>query len=80
MHLANMTEFFLWCSVINTGLLILWAIMLLVAPGWVYCTQKHYFPMDESQFRLVFYCLLGFFKMQVIVFNWVPYFALRIMA
>jgi hypothetical protein len=80
MHPANMTEFFLWCSVINTGLLLLWALMLLVAPGWVYRTQKAYFPMDESQFRLVFYCLLGFFKMQVIVFNWVPYFALRIMS
>ena len=80
MHPANMTEFFLWCSVINTGLLLLWALMLLLAPGWVYRTQKHYFPMDEDQFRLVFYCLLGFFKVQVIIFCWVPYFALRIMA
>ena len=80
MHPETFAQFFLWCSVINTGLLLLWALLLLVAPGWVYRTQKPYFPMDEGQFRLVFYCLIGFFKMQVIIFNWVPYFALRIMA
>ena len=80
MHPANLAEFFLWCSVMNTGLLILWALLLLAAPGWVYRTQRPYCAMDEKQFRQVFYCMLGLFKALVIVLNWVPYFALRIMA
>ena len=80
MHLANMTEFFLWCSVINTGMLLLWTLFLGVFPNWIYSTQRAFFPMEKEQFRIVFYCLIGFFKVMVIVFNWVPYFALRIMA
>lgn len=79
MHPAVFGEFFLWCSVINTGVLIFWTLLLLLAPGWLYRTQKPFFSMDEDRFRLVFYCLIAFFKVQVIVLNWVPYFALRIM-
>lgn len=79
MHPATLSEFFLWCSVINTGLMLFWALILLLAPGWVYRTQKPYFPWGEEQFRMVFYCVIAFFKVMIIIFNWVPYFALKIM-
>ena len=45
MHPETFAQFFLWCSVINTGLLIFWALILLVAPGWVYRTQKPCFAL-----------------------------------
>ena len=80
MHLANMTEFFLWCSVINTGLMIFWTLVFVLAPDWVYRTQKAFFPISREHLTVVLYCYIGFFKVMVIVFNWVPYFALRIMA
>ena len=79
MHPATFVEFFLWCSVINTGLLVFWGLVFMLAPDWVYRTQSAFFPMERKQLSLVLYCFLGFFKAMVIVFNWVPYFALRIM-
>jgi len=80
MHPDTLAQFFLWCAVINTGMLLLWTLFLLATPGWIYSTQKPFFPMEKDQFRLVFYCLIGFFKVMVIIFNWVPYFALKIIA
>ena len=80
MHLANMTEFFLWCGVINTGMMFFWVLIFTLAPDWVWRTQKVFFPIPREQFTTMLYCFLGSFKVLVIVFNWVPYFALRIMA
>lgn len=80
MHPDTLAQFFLWCSVINTGMLLFMVLILAAAPGWVYSTQKAFFPMEQDKFKLVFYCMIGFFKVMVIIFNWVPYFALKIIA
>jgi hypothetical protein len=68
----------MWCTIINFGLLALWAIIFLLAPNFVYAMQSRWFSISREQFDLVFYSFLGAFKIIVIVFNLVPWIALSI--
>ena len=79
MDLATLTSFFFWCLIINGGLLTLWIVIFMAAPGMVYRTQSRWFPMSRETFSLVFYCFLGLFKIFFLFFNVVPYVALRIL-
>lgn len=79
MHPDTVIQFFLWCSVINTGLLIFWTLIFAIVPDWVARTQQSFFPIPKEQLTIILYCFIGFFKVMVIVFNWVPYFALKLM-
>jgi len=78
MEIATLTSFFGWCSVLNMGLLLLWSLFFLVAPDLVYRTQKKFVPISRENFDLVMYSFLGLFKLLVLVFNVIPWIALRI--
>ena len=75
MTIQLLTEFFMWCTVINGGLLIFWTVMLMSAPSLVYSIQTKFFPMPRETFNVVIYAFIGLFKLFFIVFNVVPYFA-----
>ncbi|HPQ37731.1 MAG TPA: hypothetical protein PLW97_08835 [Synergistaceae bacterium] len=40
MNLAELTRFFMWCTLIDGGLLLLWTGALLLCPDLVYRKQK----------------------------------------
>ncbi len=73
-----LTQFFMWCTIINGGLLIFWTIIFIGAPNLVYRTQKIWFPISRETFNLVMYAFLGLFKILFLIFNVVPYVALLI--
>ncbi len=73
-----LTEFFMWCTIINGTLLLLWTIMLILMPNIVYRVQSLWFPMSRETFNVVMYSFLGLFKIIFLVFNVVPYVALLI--
>ena len=78
MDLHVLTTFFMWCTIINAGLLILWIAFCLFAPDLVYRTQSKWFPTPRETFNVVMYSFLGLFKTFFLVFNLVPYVALLI--
>ncbi len=78
MDIQTLTSFFMWCTVMNGALLVLWSIMLLFAPDLVYRTQSRWFPISRETFNVVIYCFLGAFKIVFLAFNLVPYLALLI--
>ena len=78
MDIQMLTEFFMWCTVINMSLLAFWSLMFLLAPDMVYRTQSRWFPISRETFNVALYSFLGLFKIVVIVFNLVPYLALMI--
>ena len=79
MAMHTLTAFFMWCTIINGALLILWITMCVAAPDVVYRTQKVWFPIPRETFDVVMYSFLGFFKIVFLVFNLVPYLALLIL-
>ncbi len=78
MDLQTLTAFFMWCTIVNGGFLILWVGFCVLAPNLVYRTQSQWFPIPRETFNVVIYSFLGLFKIFFLVFNIVPYVALLI--
>ncbi len=78
MDIQTLTAFFMWSSIINGGILILWTVLSAFAPNLVYRTQSILFPLPRETFDLVIYAFLGLFKIFFLVFNITPYLALLI--
>ena len=78
MDIQTLTTFFMWCTIMNGALLLLWTTLLIVAPDLVYRTQSIWFPIPRETFTVVIYSFLGLFKIVFLVFNVIPYVALLI--
>ncbi|MES9948779.1 MAG: DUF6868 family protein [Candidatus Thiodiazotropha sp.] len=78
MNSQLITDFFMWCTLINGGLLILWTLFILFAPELVYKTQSRWIVISRANFDLLAYLFLGIFKLFFIFFNLIPFLALLI--
>ena len=67
-----------WCSVINIVLLIWWYLFFFLAHDWTYRLHSKWFKLSVETFDTVHYAGMGLFKVGILLFNLVPYFALRI--
>ena len=67
-----------WCSLMNSGVLVFWFVMLVLARGFVYGVHSALFKVSRERFDEIHYNLMGFFKLSVFLFNLVPYLALLI--
>ena len=72
-------EFLAWCSAINIGMLLVSTIMLLFMRGWIIKIHAKMTGVSEAELPRIYLEFLGNYKMLIIVFNVVPYIALRIM-
>ena len=78
MTLETMRSMLAWCSVINCGLLLLWVFAFIFAHDWMYRLHGRWFRIPVERFDALHYSSLGVFKMGILLFNLVPYLALRI--
>jgi hypothetical protein len=78
MDIQTLTSFFMWCMILNIGLLMLSFLMLAFAGDFIYRIHNKWFPMSRERFNSVIYSFIGFYKIIVIVFNVVPLAALAI--
>lgn len=78
MDIQALTTFFMWCTIINGGILTLWTLLCMFAPELVYRTQSIWFPIPRETFNVILYSFLGLFKIAFLVFSAVPYIALLI--
>ncbi len=67
-----------WTTLINFVLLAWWFLFLVVASDWTYRLHTKWFSFPREKFDAIHYSLMGVFKMGIIIFNLVPYLALRI--
>ncbi len=72
-------EFLGWCSVINIGLLIFSGIFVVLFRDPISRIHAKMFDLDESNMSRAYFQFLAQYKIAIILFNIVPYFALRIM-
>ena len=78
MNIQSLTLFFMWCSIINGGLLLVsWAFFKL-APDLIYRIQSWWFPLPRETLNVIFYSFLVVLELILFVFNLVPYLALLI--
>ena len=78
MNIEAMECFFLWCFVINMGLVVWWFLWLLLAHDWVYRMHTKWFQLSVERFDAIHYSALVGFKIAIFAFFLVPYLALKI--
>ncbi|MBW8002422.1 MAG: hypothetical protein FVQ80_10440 [Planctomycetes bacterium] len=78
MDIQVLTCFFMWCTVINVGLLLLTSIVYMFFDDFSYRMTNRFFPISREAFDIAMICFIGLYKIFVIVFNIVPYVALLI--
>ena len=71
-------EFLGWCSVINGGVLLWWWLWFRLAHDFIYRIHRQWFNLSMERVDAIHYSLMGSFKLCIILFNIVPYVALRI--
>ncbi len=78
MDIPTLTAFFMWCTIINVVILIVWAIIFGSAPDFMYRILIKWFPMPRETFNVVVYSGLAMFRILFVVFFLVPFVALLI--
>ena len=67
-----------WCAIINMGLLLWWFLFMTIAHDWVYRVHGKWFGLSLESFDSIHYAGMAFYKICILLFNIVPYLALRI--
>ena len=67
-----------WCIVINIGILFVWGMAFLFAHDWMYKLHGKWFKFSVETFDAIHYAGMATLKIGMILFNLVPYLALRI--
>jgi len=78
--LDTITEILGWCTVINFGLLAIAAIGLMSMRSWIAPLHSRMFKISEDDLSRYYFQYLGNYKLLVVVLNFVPYLALKIIA
>ena len=80
MTLENLTAFLGWCTVINFGILIVAALGIIAMRGSIGNIHASMFKLEQDDLSKAYFRYLANYKILVIVFNLVPYLALRIIS
>ena len=78
MDIEMLTKFFMWCTILNLGLLMLSFLILAFSGDFVYKMHSRWFPMPREAFSRILYSFIGMYKIIVFVFNVVPWAVLAI--
>ena len=80
MSIETIRHWLLACGLINVGMLTLWGMMFIFAHEWIYKKHSKWFKLSVEKFDAIHYAGMAFFKTFIFAFNFVPYFALLIVA
>lgn len=78
MDLPTLTNFFMWCTIINGIIFVIWNVVSIFALDAVFRSQSKWFPIPRETFVVVLYAFLGFYKILFLMFCLVPFLALLI--
>ena len=78
MSIEQLRDSLLWCTVINYGVLLVWFLFFILSHGWMHRFHSIWFHLSVEQFDAIHYAGMTVFKLGIILFDLVPYIALRI--
>lgn len=76
MSIETARGFFLWCSLINYGILLLWALPVMFWRDGLYRLWGRWFRLSYEQFDAINMGGITLYKIGIILFNIVPCIAL----
>jgi hypothetical protein len=78
MSIEVITKVLAWCTTINLALLLLWYLLFSMAHDWLYRFHGKWYKLSLEKYDAVNYGGIAFYKILFLVFNLIPYLALRI--
>ena len=79
-NLEVLTAIFGWCAVINIALLLFSSLWVTVFSEFTKRLHSTLMQVDASELNAYYFQYLGNYKLLILVFNIVPYIALRLIA
>lgn len=67
-----------WCTVMNWAVLLVWFLVFTLAHDWIYGVHARWFRLAAEQFDALHYAGMAIYKIGILLFNLVPYVALRV--
>jgi len=80
MSTEQLRTFFGWCTLINFGLLLVGVIQIYLMADWLSEFHSKIFSIEAKSARQSYFLYLAYYKLAIIVFNLVPYVALRMIS
>lgn len=77
-NLQQLIDFFGWMLVVNIGLLILFSLILVVMKNTISAIHGKIFGVTDGELKIIYIKYLANYKILIIMFNLVPYIALKI--
>jgi len=78
MALETFRDVFMWSSIINYSILLVWFLVFTLAHDWMYELHGKWFKLRREQFDAVHYSGMAGFKLLILIFNVTPYVSLVI--
>ncbi|MFC4526348.1 hypothetical protein ISN76_19015 [Dyella halodurans] len=78
MNIELVKDVLLWCTIINYVILIVWFAAFVLAHRWMLNLHGRWFRLPEERFDSIHYAGMAIYKIGILLFNLVPYLALRI--
>ena len=75
-----LTDFLLWCTILNYLILFLWFIVFCLAHEWMFKLHGRWFRLTAAQFDALHYGGMAAYKIGILLLNLVPYIALSVVA
>jgi hypothetical protein len=67
-----------WCTIINFGSILFWFLIFALAHDLIFRFHGKWFVMPVEKFNVIYYSAKAVFKCGILLFNLVPYLALRL--
>ncbi len=80
MTIPILKRFFMWCTIINVCILVIWSLVFVGAQDFVYNAQSAVFPMSREAYAEAVFSGLAQFRSLFVIFNLVPLVALAIIS
>jgi len=77
MNMNAVLHFFIWCTLINYAILLIWFLAMVFAHDWFYRMHTRWFKLSVETFDAVHYGSMSIYKIGILLFNMVPLIALH---
>ncbi|WP_375057004.1 DUF6868 family protein [Zobellella sp. DQSA1] len=77
MEMDAVQDFLLWCLGINYGILLIWFMVFCFAREWMHRLHGRWFRLAPGQFDALHYAAMAAYKIGILLFNLVPWLALK---
>lgn len=80
MSINELTAFLGWCTIVNMGVLIFSTLFITLLKSFAIDVHSKLLGIDAAELPKMYFSYLANYKIMVLMFNFAPYIALKILA